>query len=441
MNFKDKKITVMGLGLLGRGIGDVAYLAEKGADLIVTDLKSEEELASSLKLLEQYDNISYTLGGHKLEDFKDRDFILKAASVPADSPYIEEARKNGIQVEMSSALLVRLLKDVDVVGVTGTRGKSTVTEIIYEILKADGRRKVYLGGNVKGVATLPLLDVIKSGDILVLELDSWQLQGFHENKISPDVAVFTNLYPDHQDYYNSMDEYFRDKSAIFAYQDESDFLISGSNIAERIPADYLGTLVVPDVSTIPDDWDIKIPGEHNRENISLAVAACYALDVSDGATRAGVEGFTGLSGRIEFLREVNGVKYYNDNSSTTPEATIVALKALGPSTSSGQVKKNIILILGGTDKGLDMSELLKMIPKYVKGVVLLTGETGSDRIAGDISVPVQNANNPEELVQKAVDLAESGDIVLFSPAFASFGKHYKNVYDRGEQFTTLVSKL
>ena len=168
--FKGKKITVMGLGILGRGLGYTKFLAECGADLIVTDLKSKEQLASSLDALAKFKNIKFTIGKHKLEDFRNRDIIMKMAGVPLDSIYIEEAQKTGANIEMDVSLFIKSAPKTIVVGVTGTRGKSMTTMLIYEILKANEKflkKKVYLGGNIRGVATLPLLKKVKAGDILV----------------------------------------------------------------------------------------------------------------------------------------------------------------------------------------------------------------------------------------------------------------------------------
>ena len=241
--FKKKKITVIGLGLLGRGLGDAIFLAEHGAELIVTDLRDEKTLAPSLAKLERYKDIRYTFGGHKLEDFRKRDFILKAAGVPLDSPYIAEARKNKIPIKMDASLFAKLMpKGIILVGVTGTRGKSTTTALIYEILKERfkiydlrfknrKKPKVYRGGNLLSEATLPLLEKVHAGDIVVLELDSWQLQGFHDAKISPQVAVFTTFLDDHLLYYKgNRKRYFEDKAAIFRYQKKGDVLIAGEQV-------------------------------------------------------------------------------------------------------------------------------------------------------------------------------------------------------------------
>src|SRR3989344_4308864 len=185
--FQNKKITVMGLGLLGRGVGDAVFLVECGAKLTVTDLKPSIALRPSLQKLRKFKNIKYVLGKHKLKDFQTADLILKAAGVPLDSIYIKEAKKNKIPIEMSATLFVKL-SSIPIIAVTGTRGKSTVTHLIAHILKSVGKKGI-LGGNVRGVSNLQLLK--QNAEIAVLELDSWQLQGFGESKISPDVSIFT----------------------------------------------------------------------------------------------------------------------------------------------------------------------------------------------------------------------------------------------------------
>src|SRR3989344_3204668 len=216
--FKGKKITLLGLGLLGRGVNVAKFLAELGAELTITDMKDAKALEPSLKQLRKFKNIRYVLGEHRLKDFKNCDMVIKAAGVPLDSPYIKEAKKNKIPVEMDASLFAKFTP-ATMVGVTGTRGKSTVTHLVAHILGLAYPEHVFVGGNVRGMATLPLLKKTKIGDIVVLELDSWQLQGFGDAKISPHVAVFTNFLEDHMNYYQgSMDKYFNDKANIFKYQ-------------------------------------------------------------------------------------------------------------------------------------------------------------------------------------------------------------------------------
>ncbi|MEK7133822.1 MAG: Mur ligase family protein, partial [Patescibacteria group bacterium] len=235
--FCGKRITLMGLGLLGRGVGDAEFLAQCGAELTVTDKKSETELAESIAQLKKYPNITFHLGGHRTEDFTNADTIIKAAGVPLDSPEVAAARAAHVPVVMSTALFAKYAMEAEakIVGVTGTRGKSTVSHMIFHSLKKAGR-PAHLGGNVRGLSTLALLPDIKSSDICVLELDSWQLQGFGDMKLSPHIAVFTNLMPDHQNYYRDMDTYFLDKANVFRFQGESDSLFVGPLILKRVEA-------------------------------------------------------------------------------------------------------------------------------------------------------------------------------------------------------------
>ncbi len=433
--FRGKKVTVMGLGLLGRGLGDVQYLASCGAELIVTDRKSAEELATSVEELSAYPDITFVLGEHRLEDFRDRDFILKAAGVPIDSPYIIEAQNQGIPVKMSASLFAELAQ-IPVIGVTGTRGKSTVTYMINSILEEAGQ-KVLLGGNVRGVSTLALLPEVTPDHIALFELDSWQLQGFGNEQMSPSLAVFTTFYPDHLNYYNDdLAAYLADKANIFFYQGPEDTLILGSQAAPVVIEKY-GEAIDSQIKIIdgknhPTDLELSIPGEHNRYNAALALAAARALDVDDLVSQHALETFKGVPGRLELVRTLDGVAIYNDTNSTTPDATIAALTALTPRDSDS---KSIILIMGGADKGLNMDDLLAAIPEYTKRVMLLAG-TGTERIRE--SLP--NVEIYENLAMAFADAhahADPGDTILFSPAFASFGM-FKNEYDRGDQFNSLV---
>ncbi len=440
--FKGKKITVMGLGLLGRGVGDAAFLAECGAHLIVTDLKLREQLTTSVKVLEKLsarqglDKIKFVFGKHQLEDFRNRDMVLKSAGVPLDSIYIKEARKNRISVEMSASLFAKLA-DIPMIAVTGARGKSTVTHLIDHILKTAGR-KIILGGNVKSVSNLQLLKKVTGKEIAVFELDSWQLQGFGDNKISPHISVFTTFFPDHQSYYkNSMRNYFRDKANIFKYQKKGDVLVTGvqaSSFIEKWQKEnktkIKSKIIVPK-SELPKSWSLHIPGEHNVYNATLAVAVARELKIKDIVIKKALQSFKGVPGRLEFVRAVKGVKYYNDTTATTPEATVAALRALGQ-------EGDIILIAGGSDKGLDMNILLKEIPQYCKGVILLSG-TGTEQIKNKIKNSVET-KSLKEAVFLARMVVQKGDTILLSPAFASFGM-FQNEYDRGEQFMKIVKNL
>ncbi|OGD78676.1 UDP-N-acetylmuramoylalanine--D-glutamate ligase [Candidatus Collierbacteria bacterium RIFOXYB1_FULL_49_13] len=439
--FKGKKVTMMGLGLLGRGIGVAKFMAKYGAELIITDLKPREKLESSVEQLEEYElQITYVFGEHRKEDFENRDMVIKSAGVPLVNEFIDHARKHGVPVEMDASLFARLVPEgVILVGITGTRGKSTVTHLIYHILKTAGKR-VFLGGNVRGLATLPLLEEVRDGDYVVLELDSWQLQGFGEAKISPQIAVFTNLMPDHMNYYkNDMERYFEDKANIFLYQGKEDTLVAGSEILDKIKSKYGDKLkgrVVEVVDGLPSEWELSLAGVHNRYNAALAVGAGRALGISEDLLVKAVGTFKPVEGRLEYMGEINGVRIYNDNNATTPEATVAGLEAVAKG-------KNVILIMGGADKGLDMSGLVVAIKKYCWGVLLLSG-TGTERVKGDIKstgdLVTRENEKLEELVTEAFKLAKSGDVILFSPALASFSQYFQNEYERNDLFVGCVRK-
>lgn len=435
--FRGKKITLMGLGLLGRGVGDARYLAERGAELIVTDLKTREQLAESVAQLESFPNVTFVLGEHRLEDFAGRDMILKAAGVPLDSPYIAEARKNTIPVRMSADLFAEIA-GVPIIGVTGTRGKSTVAHMLHALLKEAGK-SVLLGGNVRGVSTLALLAEATTESIAVLELDSWQLQGWGEAKLSPHIAVFTTLYPDHLNYYEKRPEqYLADKANIFLYQTPEDTLVLGKQCAPAVIDTYgeriESKIVVADELKLPDTWVLRIPGLHNRYDAALALATARALGIDDAASRKSIESFTGVPGRLELVGEKGGIKIYNDTTATTPEATLAALAAL---SHVGHDMSHIILIMGGADKGLDMGALLAKLPE-VKKVIILAG-SGTDRIKSELADDVATYDTIADAFAAAMSAAEPGDMILLSPAFASFGM-FKNEYDRGDQFNALVQK-
>lgn len=429
-HFKGKKITLMGLGLLGRGVGDACYLAECGAILTVTDLKTTDALATSVAELESFKNITFVLGEHRPEDFRDRDLIIKAAGVPLDSIYIAEARKNNIPVRMSADLFAEI-SNIPIIGVTGTRGKSTVSHMIYAILKESGK-PVVLGGNVRGVSTLALLKDVTPSHTAVLELDSWQCQGWGEALMSPHIAVLTTLYPDHMNYYHDdLGAYLTDKSNIFQYQKPEDTLVLGKQCAPTVIDEYgdrieSKTLVIDELK-LPDTWVLCIPGMHNRYNAALALAVARVLGIADDISRSVLTAFSGVPGRLELIAEKKKVKIYNDTTATTPEATLAALSSLDSA--------HTILIMGGADKGLDMNILLAKLPE-LKRVILLSG-TGTSRILEFIPNP-SVFDRLGKAVNEAFVSAQEGDVILFSPAFASFGM-FKNEYDRGDQFNALVN--
>ncbi|MDP2652108.1 MAG: Mur ligase family protein, partial [bacterium] len=337
--FRGKKITLIRIGLLGRGVGDAAFLAECGADVLVVDDAPQKVMQPSVDALKKFKNIRFKFGKYDLNDFRNCAMVLKGAGTPLNSPEIAEAKKNNIPVRMSADLFAEI-SGITCIGVTGTRGKSTVTHMVNAILKA-AKKSVMMGGNVRGISTLALLSEVTPEHIAVLELDSWQLQGFGEARISPHIAVFTTLYQDHLNYYKeNPDAYLADKANIFLYQNSNDTLVLGKQCAAIIIEKYSDKIdsktVVADELKLPDTWTLKIPGLHNRYDAALALAVVRslpagrqgALEIPDEISRKALESFTGVPGRLELITEKSGVKIYNDTTATTPEATLAALSAL-----------------------------------------------------------------------------------------------------------------
>jgi UDP-N-acetylmuramoylalanine--D-glutamate ligase len=435
--FKGKRVTVMGLGLLGRGIGDAAFIAESGAaEVLITDKKTAEELKNSVAQLEHYENVKFVLGEHRLQDFENRDLVLVAAGVPMDSPFLEHARQAGIPLAQSAALFAEL-SGIPIVGITGTRGKSTVTHMIHHTLSTTFEGPVLLGGNVRGLSNLQLLKQVEEDSIAVMELDSWQLQGFGWLKRSPQVAVFTTFMPDHMNYYHGdMDAYFADKANIFRYQEDQDTLVTTPEVfewAKKMPGATLGQeVVLVDASIIPEDAKLSMPGEHNRLNAALAYKALEALGLSEEEIFAGLASFPGVEGRLQYLGEINGVKIYNDNNATTPQAVIMGMKAVGNVDD-----KNVIWLGGGAKKDLSLDELQAVVPVYCKKAVLLEG-TGTDLMKDLIDCEV--VGSVAAGVKAGLAAGQPGDVLLFSPGFASFGM-FKNEYERNDLFLSVIQSL
>ncbi len=424
----------MGLGLLGRGVGDTEFLSENSAEILVTDMKSEADLAPSLTALAPFPGITYHLGSHNLPDFENRDFILKAAGVPYDSPYIAHAKALNIPVYMSAALVSQIITKanlgVTIIGVTGTRGKSTVTQLVAHILASSGLR-VFLGGNIRGMANLPLLKALEEGDYLVLELDSWQLQGFGDLKISPHISIFTSFMDDHMNYYKDNKElYFNDKANIYRHQKEYDVLIASPQAAQEIRARDKVDITIPEGIF----FEMNLIGEHNQVAARLAYEAASQCGLDEEEIKNAIKTFPGVEGRLQNLglcgKEKN-ILVFNDNNATTGEATIAAIDAINETYN-----KKPILIIGGTDKGLSLASLEQTILIGAKTCVFLEG-TGTAHLALPKTYIFETL---KECVDKAFEIAQEGDIILFSPAFASFSQHFKNEYEKNDEFLRVIEK-
>lgn len=437
-SFKDKNVLILGLGLLGRGVKDAIFFAEAGAKVTVTDLKTKEQLTDSLKLLQSYKNIRYTLGKHMESDILKSDLIIRNAGVPSTSPFLKLAQDKKIPVDMDESLFAEYCP-CPIIGITGTRGKSTTTTIIYTLLKnLYTKGQVYLAGNIQGEATLPLIKIIKPNDLVVLELSSWQLQGFATKKISPQIAIFTNIYEDHMNSYSNMESYINDKKNIYKFQKKTDYCVMSKDntYTVKLAKEVRSQLSWFSAKNLNKSWILKMVGKHNRENAAAALAVGNILKLPQHRMKEIICEFPGLEHRLEFVKKMNDVTFINDTTSTTP---IAGKKALESFTSP------IILIAGGATKNLDQKPFAKAISKITKAVILLEG-TETDEIEKQIKLEGSadkisgRYNNFEEAIKHAYALSLPGDTILLSPGCASFGL-FANEFDRGHQFKRIVNQL
>lgn len=461
--FKGKKITKQGFGVLGRGFGVVKFLADAGAEVLVTDIKPKENFTEQIKELENYKNIKYTLGEHRDEDFINCDFVIAGSGIPKDNYFINLARQKNIPVYQETSLFAKLVKEnfqnVKIIGVTGTRGKTTTTFLIYELLKrAFGTENVHIGGNVQGVATLENLKKIKENDFVVLELDSWVLQGFADLKISPNISVFTSFMSDHMNYYkNNLREYFDDKASIFKFQNGKDFFITTENILQNIlnfySENYRENLHLKNTEIILDSekkqkYETKLLGVHNQNLIALVEKVAQVLNIQKNIFVEVVKNFSGVPGRLEFIKEINGAKIYNDTCATTPDASMAALNSLQEIL---QEKGKLFLLCGGRDKELSLDNFVKNLEtlqsqKKLEVYILLDETaTGSHRLLEKIEeekskIIYFTEKSLKNAVESIMQKISTNDILLFSPGFASFGM-FMNEYDRGDKFNEIIKNL
>jgi UDP-N-acetylmuramoylalanine--D-glutamate ligase len=451
MDLRGKRVLIMGLGLHGSGIASARYAAKQGAIVRVTDLRSAQVLAASIASLAGLP-IEYVLGEHRAEDFLWAEIVIHVPGVRRNSPYLQIARDNGASIEQEIALFFQECPG-RIIGITGTRGKTTTTTLIYEILRAQGMPTT-IGGNVSGIETLSLLRMITPQTLVVLELSSWQLEGLAPHRLSPSVAVMTNIYPDHLDSYESMEEYAMAKANIFRHQRATDLALFNYDnpwtrrLAEEAVAETWFTSLER-WGSFPRDsatfspfifTDTPMVGRHNLENILLATTTARLLGVPDETIASTVRSFRGVAHRLEEIAVINGVRYINDTTSTTPVAGRMALAAFeGP----------IVLVAGGNTKNLPLEDWPEMILKRCRDVILLKG-TGTDELLPTLQDASQRLgiSNPARGVfddfitamDAAVSLTRPGDVLLLSPGFTSFGM-FLNEFDRGDTFVAYVHKL
>ncbi|MBI3269765.1 MAG: UDP-N-acetylmuramoyl-L-alanine--D-glutamate ligase [Planctomycetes bacterium] len=451
------RVTVMGLGLFGGGVGVTRYLVRQGADVTVTDLRPEKDLAESLAALDGYP-VRLRLGGHEESDFTSADLVVVNPAVPRASPLLAAALGAGVPLETEMNLFFKLCP-APILGVTGSNGKTTTTALVGSILQRTGRR-TWVGGNI-GRSLLDVVEQIHAEGIVVLELSSFQLEDLAGVRKSPHVAVVTNLTPNHLDRHGTMAAYEAAKKNIIAFQTADDHAVLNADDATVLawegecrgavrsftrkggrPKDgaFLdrGDLCVArgggEFRRVLPASELRIPGLFNVENALAALAASIPYDVPDATAAAALSAFRGVEHRLEFVREALGVRYFNDSIATNPESTLAALETLeGP----------IVLLAGGYDKKLPVDKLVEGVSRRARAAVLF-GATAPDlearlRALGGACAVVR-ASSLAEAVDQARGIAVPGDIVLLSPAFASFDM-FRNFAERGTQFKRLVNAL
>ena len=462
-DLKNKRITIMGLGLNQGGLGVARFLAKAGAKILVTDLKTEEELGLSLEKLKCF-NIRYILGRHREEDFINTDMVIQNPAVPHNSKYLKIARTHGIPIETDLGLFLQLCLSKNIIAVAGTKGKSTVSQLIYHIFK-EAQKDTILAGNI-GISVLDILEKITPQTWLILEISTWQMEGIKNRKFQPQTAVLTNILPDHLDRYPNYKDYIRSEKLIFKHQSPNDNLV--------INYDNEETVKIKKETGLPIYWfsakekiesgcylendklvfqlgeykiafakisDFTLPGLHNLENILAASTVGFIHNIPGEIILKALNNFPGIPYRLEFIREFKGVKFYNDTCATTPEATLAALESFP--------KQSIILILGGKDKKLNYENFGEVIGKNkeIKKIILLQHPAydASQKMLSALkkhlgSDKIILTSNLKVGVEAALQQARVNDIILLSPAAASFGI-FKNEFDRGDQFNKIVKNF
>ncbi len=454
MVYEGQRVTIIGLGR--EGLALARFLIRQGAEVTITDIKKEELLTSEMADLAGL-LIKYHLGGHP-EQVLDTDVLFVSPGVPQSIPILVEARRRGVPLSSETKLFFSLCP-APIIGITGSSGKTTTTSLVGEILKADGRR-TFVGGNI-GSPLIEVVDEISPQDAVVMELSSFQLEVLHR---SPHIAAVLNLSPNHLDRHESMDDYVNAKSNILRFQTEQDYAILNADQAltsglseicrgqtvlfsRQRPVDR-GAFLDGEHVTLRRNGEegrictvseIRLLGLHNVENVLAACAIASVAGARRAAIRDVVTSFQGVEHRLELVREIDGVRYYDDSIATSPQRTMAALSSF---------PDPVILLAGGREKHLPLERLAEAILQKVKTLVLF-GEAApileqavAERQSQhtETSLPVNHASDLAEAVRIAARVAEPGDVVLLSPACTSFDM-YRDFAERGEHFKSLVHGL
>ena len=442
----------MGIGV--SHIPLIDYLYKHSANVTLFD-KNEELDKSIINKINDY-GMKLSLGENYLEKLNNFDIIFRSPSIRRDLPEIIKEQERGAILTSEIELVVEICPGT-VIGVTGSDGKTTTSSLIYEILKQNNK-KCYLGGNI-GVPLFTKLEEMEKDCYVVLELSSFQLMTM---EVSPEIAVITNITPNHLDIHKSYDEYIEAKSNIFKYQDKDGILVLNydneitRNLANEANGKVVyfssreklnnGIIVDDGIMKIAEDGlrrhilntkNIHLRGIHNYENICAAIGATKSIIEIEKSIKP-ISEFRGVEHRLEYVRKINEIKWYNDSIGTSPTRTIAGLNSFD---------EKIVLIAGGYDKHLDYEPLAKPIVERVSSLILL-GQT-ANKIESVVknelkyqnkNMPIYKVNSLEEAIIMAKQVAKLGEIVLFSPASASFDS-FKNFAERGNKFKKIVQEM
>jgi UDP-N-acetylmuramoylalanine--D-glutamate ligase len=427
-----KRVTVVGLGRFGGGLGVSRWLCRQQARVTVSDRAPAEELAESVRGLTSLE-VTLHLGSHDERDFLEADLLVVNPAVPKDLPLLAAAEAVGVARTSEMNLFLQRCR-APVVGVTGTTGKSTTTAMTGAILTR--RCKTHVGGNI-GRSLLGQLENIAPHDAVVLEMSSFQLEDLPLIGIGPEVAVVTNFSPNHLDRHGSVEAYADAKKNIFRFQRAEDVLILNGACKATASWQAEAACRVEFFDPGAEPFELTIRGRHNQANAQAAWTAAKHFGVERESAAAALRDFEAMPHRLQLVKEIGGVRYYNDSKCTTPEGAVMALEAFEP--------RRVVAIVGGYDKGVSFDELGRALAERAKAVVA-TGATAEKIIAAlerarSASAPkITVAASLAAAVRSAAEQSQSGDVVLLSPACASYDM-FTNYRQRGETFVRIVNEL
>ena len=440
---------VLAVGLARTGVATALFCASRGAAVLATDIRGENELGEAVTKLHAA-GVKLELGAHDARILINQDLVVPSPGVPADAPILLAARARGITIWSEIELAYRFLKG-RLIGITGSNGKTTTASLVAHMFRTYGYPTI-LAGNI-GTPLITHAAETDEKSATVAELSSFQLEWIAEFR--PDAAVFLNLTPDHLDRHPTMEAYGRAKARIFENQTKWDCAILNADDAALLayvpsapqvfwfsrtkPVDQ-GTCLNGESlvfryrgreNTLLNKNEIALPGAHNLENVLAASAAAHAMGVEAEAIAKAVRSFPGVEHRLEFVAEIGGVRYYNDSKATNVDATLKALDSF---------PGRILIILGGKDKGSDYTLLQK--PLREKAILALLIGAAAEKIEKQIagSVALEHAGTIERAVEVGSNAARPGDVVLLAPACASFDQ-FQNYEHRGRVFKDLVHQL